>query len=374
MKLNKLKIENYKSIDSLELTNVSPFSVFAGANGAGKSNFFDALFFARDFANYGTDQALRAQGGFEHIHSAKRKGVEARRFKFEIEYGLDDGKKLEYFLTIDNLDSEPKIKERLIRNDQTLLERDKGQPPILSNNEGTKTLDQFPSTYSALLLYQNLSLPITELFRNLRLYRIDPNSAKEPDRSDSNPTILEVKGYNLASVLSRLGENKKAHDTILEWMEIVVPGLERISTAQQRLDSKTAILFKEQGIRAQFPAHLISDGTVYALCMLVAVLDSRETSGLTLIEEPERGLHPTAISDLVGLMRECASPSNPIWLTTHSESVVRCLKLSELVLVNKSNGRTQMKPAAQGKLTDEDIKPLGLDQAWLSNLFGAGLP
>ena len=374
MKITKLKIANYKSIDSLELTNVSPFSVFAGANGAGKSNFFDALFFVRDFAASGIEQALRVRGGFENIRSVKRRGPNARKFEFGIEYELADDEKLEYFLVIGDLARTPQIEERIIRNGQTLLERDKGRPPILFNNEEEKILDQFSPTYSALLLYQNPPIPITELLGDLRLYRIDPNSAKEPDRPGSNPGILEINGFNLASVLHRLGKDKETRETILEWMEMIVPGLERISTEQQRLDSKTAILFEERGTRKKFPAHLISDGTVYALCMLVAVLDSRNTPGLTLIEEPERGLHPKAISELVGLMRECASPSNPIWLTTHSESIVRELKLSEFVFVEKKEGRTQMMPADSSALTDADIKPLGLDQAWLSNLLGGGLP
>ena len=41
-----------------------------------------------------------------------------------------------------------------------------------------------------------------------------------------------------------------------------------------------------------FPAHMVSDGTIYALCLLVAVLTRVKRPGITLIEEPERGLHP----------------------------------------------------------------------------------
>ena len=120
---------------------------------------------------------------------------------------------------------------------------------------------------------------------------------------------------------------------ILEWMEIIVPGLEMIQTAQQQMDSKTTILFKEQGTKRRFPAHMVSDGTVYALSLLVAALDRPGNFGLTAIEEPERGLHPTAIRELIDLLREQATANQPIWMTTHSESVVRQLKLEELVLV-----------------------------------------
>ncbi|MGR3914465.1 MAG: AAA family ATPase [Gammaproteobacteria bacterium] len=372
--IHKLKIANYKSIDSLELTNLPPFAVFAGANGAGKSNFFDALVFVRAFLFGGVEHALRAHGGFEHVHSAKRGAANARKFDFEIESEHTDGGKLRYAMSIDRLDSTPQIAECMSVNETTVLERAKGEPPTLINAGKNNVLDQFPATYSALLFFKSAPFQIANMLRDLRIYRIDPMSAKEPSKSDSDPTALQENGHNLAGVLHRLEKDAQSRETIGEWMEVIAPGLEKMSTEKQRLDSKTAILFKEQGTRKQFPAHMVSDGTMYALCMLVAVLDSMKKPGLTLLEEPERGLHPKAIFDLIDLMRECASPSNPIWLTTHSESVVRSMKLPELILVNKVDGRTEMKPAAQGNLTDADIKPLGLDRAWLSNLFGAGLP
>ena len=159
---------------------------------------------------------------------------------------------------------------------------------------------------------------------------------------------------------------------ILEWMEIIVPGLEMIQTAQQQMDSKTTILFKEQGTKRRFPAHMVSDGTVYALSLLVAALDRPGNFGLTAIEEPERGLHPTAIRELIDLLREQATANQPIWMTTHSESVVRQLKLEELVLVDKVGGKTQMKIADGGNLSNKDLAPLGLDEAWLSNLLDGG--
>ena len=115
-------------------------------------------------------------------------------------------------------------------------------------------------------------------------------------------------------------------------------------------------------------------GFSYILSLLVAVLDRPENFGLTTIEEPERGLHPTAIQELIALIRDQATANQPIWMTTHSESVVRQLRLEELVLVNKSGGRTRMKIADAGNLSNENLAPLGLDEAWLSNLLDGGTP
>ena len=73
-------------------------------------------------------------------------------------------------------------------------------------------------------------------------------------------------------------------------------------------------------------------------------------------------------------MRQQALPENPIWLTTHSESVVRALNLGELILVDKVGGRTTMKSADAGNISQEDLAPLSLDEVWLSNLLAGGLP
>ena len=374
--IRRLKIENFKSIDSLEIEGLAPFSVFAGANGSGKSNFFDALDFVSLFVRGGLEIALRAHGGFANIHSRKREGADAKKFRFEIECDLGEHREVDYSLSINNLDGEPRIKECLEFNEEPTIEG--GEVDALGER---LVVSESRISYED-RIYSNLSLehrnhPLTKLLRNLNVYRIDPIGAKEPDKSDLDPTMqLERKGNNLASVLHRLEGDEAMREEIQDWMEMIVPGIEKVQTEQQRLDGSTALRFKEEGIEKLFPAHLISDGTMYALCLLVAVLDVPPVPvcGMTLIEEPERGLHPKAIYELIDLMRQQASPENPIWLTTHSESVVRVLKLSELVLVDKVDGRTRMKQADAGNISQEDLDPLSLDEVWLSNLLAGGLP
>ena len=375
--IRRLKIVNFKSIDALEIMDLSPFSVFAGANGSGKSNFFDALDFVRLFLHVGIRFALSTHGGFANIHSVKRQGADSKKFCFEIEYDLCEDQAetpstFHYSLCILDLDKDPKIEEYLYENGKIFVAR-KGEEAASYNRKGKWTdTAVIPDIHSALWLYPNH--PITSLLRNLAVYRIEPTRAKEPYKSDFDSTRLEPMGHNLASILQRLESDPEVRENILDWMEMIVPGIEKIQTEQQRLDGSTALLFKEEGTKRRFPAHLISDGTIYALCLLVVVLDAPSDGGMTLIEEPERGLHAKAIRELVDMMRQQASPENPIWLTTHSESVVRALKPSELILVDKIDGRTTMKRADAVNLSEKDMAPLGLDEAWLSNLLGGGLP
>ena len=375
--IRRLKIENFKSIDSLEVKGLAPFSVFAGANGSGKSNFFDALDFVGLFVRGGIEIALGGHGGLANIHSAKREGADSKTFSFEIECDLlqqqeETPMAFHYSLSIDSLDSDPNIEEYLYVNGERSIERIRSKFVHCENGTECLLAGEFPSIYSVLPHFQ--IHPLTKLLRNLHVYRIEPTDAKEPDKSDFNSRQLDRKGHNLASVLNRLESDQEIREEILDWMEMIVPGIENIQTEQQRLDGRIALLFKEKGIEKPFPAHLVSDGTRHALSLLVAVLDAPSGCGMTLIEEPERGLHPKAIYELIDLMRQQAAPENPIWLTTHSESVVRVLNLSELILVDKVDGRTTMKQADAGNISQEDLDPLSLDEVWLSNLLAGGLP
>lgn len=172
-------------------------------------------------------------------------------------------------------------------------------------------------------------------------------------------------------MLAAIEKDDDARTQITEWMELLVPGMYKILTEQQHLDGRTVIKFQEHGTRGSFPANLISDGTIYALCIMVAVISRAKGYGITLIEEPERGIHPKAITELVQLMRDNATPEHPVFVTTHSESLVRASTRDELWLANKEDGKTNMKNAAQHS---GDLGSLNLDTAWLMNVFGGGLP
>ncbi len=85
MKINRLKITDFKSIDSLTLSHITNFSVFAGANGSGKTTIFQALDFVGHIFRQGLSQTLREFGGYDNVHSHKRRAANAAIFSFDIE-------------------------------------------------------------------------------------------------------------------------------------------------------------------------------------------------------------------------------------------------------------------------------------------------
>ena len=206
--------------------------------------------------------------------------------------------------------------------------------------------------------------------KNVKIFRIDPFTIKNRRSTGNNPGELNRDGSNIAAVLEKLEKDNELREQIIEWMSVIVPEMKKVSVRTQNIDSSKGLFFEEDSGN-RFPAHMVSDGTIYALCLLVAVLTRVKQPGITIIEEPERGLHPKAISELIGFIREYASPHHPIILTTHSESVVRSLELEELYFVSKSQGKTQIKDVRKSGV---DKNKIPLDTAWLTNLLGGGLP
>ena len=84
-----------------------------------------------------------------------------------------------------------------------------------------------------------------------------------------------------------------------------------------------------------FNKELISDGTYNIIALLTAVYQSDEPEFLC-IEEPENGLHPKVIKQLVNFFRDaCEEKGHYIWLNTHSQTLVSMLEEKEMVIVDK---------------------------------------
>ena len=182
---------------------------------------------------------------------------------------------------------------------------------------------------------------------------------------------MDEYGRNLSTVLEGMQKNKDDFETVMEWMTMIVPGLENIRSHRTPLDGRASMAFQESGTKYHFPPGLISDGTIYILCLLAAVLTRIKAPGLTMIEEPERGIHPKAIEQLSQFFREHASDDHQIFISTHNESFVRSAKAEELFFVVKEDGRTLFR---LGRDAAEAVIGMPNDTAWLQNMFDGGLP
>lgn len=389
MGIQKLSISGFKSIDNVELTDLPNYCVFAGANGAGKTNFFDSLKFASQIIELGITHTLREFGGYEWIRN-KHSKTKNDTFCFGCGTLLDETK-LDYSMQIQHLESQPVLMEKAIINQEDkeyVINWNRlgynckvpghGIAVVMDKKIVPKNISLINPSYDVnvnseegKLLFQFGKSLTKDWYNSFRIFRFDPFRAKEPDELGADSSFLDSYGRNLATVLEGIQKNQDDFETVMEWMSMIVPGLVEIETYRNPLDGRASMAFRESGTDYRFPPLLISDGTVYVLCLLAAVLTRIKQPGITMIEEPERGIHPSANEQLSEFFRVHASDEHQIFISTHNESFVRNAKSEELFFAVKKEGRTEFR---LGRDATKAVEGMPNDKAWLQNLFDGGLP
>ena len=166
---------------------------------------------------------------------------------------------------------------------------------------------------------------LADIFENMYFYRnwnmgqFAP--VRLPQRPDLPQDYLLSDASNLAVLLSNLLNQPPVKEQILERMKDFHPTFMDVTTTV--IGGTVQIFFHEKGLRHAVPATRLSDGSLRYLCLL-AVLCHPNPPPVICIEEPEIGLHPDIIPDVVKLLVEASSQSQ-IFVTTHSDILVDAL-------------------------------------------------
>ncbi|AUD00731.1 AAA family ATPase [Spirosoma pollinicola] len=324
MKIKRLVIENFKSIERIELIEPNPFTVFVGPNGSGKSNIFEALEFVN--IDYVSDRAINLFG----VDKIRRRVAMADSFSFSCD--------LEEFIVVKSHISQ-RTGIKIEENSELLYEPDIRRKVVKYFAEYQQYINGFSRIF----------------IRNEKLL-------KQPFKDDSR---LALDASNLEPVLKRILTEDVLRSEIFEWLELFVPGFKAVE-----IDDRDELHWFEEFSPEYFTKDLISDGTYNILALLTAVYQSDDRPQFLCIEEPENGLHPQVAAELIDFFRiMCEERGHHIWLNTHSQSMIARLKPEEIVIVDKKQGATRIK-----QISKDDFKNWRMDEALLMNAFGGGLP
>jgi predicted ATPase len=342
MKIKSFKIKNFKSIVDISIDDPRNFSVFVGPNASGKSNILEA---------------------FELMVRAENDNFKKEIFNvFGDFYDLLNKNHIKDFISFHVVTDVVTDKDVTTWGYEIDLTPDgpvNGRISISDPKEsllaiGDKLTGEKQSTY-----FQNLFSHYQRIF-------IGKDSKSHVSYKGSQ--VLDYSASNLSAVLGRLLETEKREE-IIDWLSLLIPGFSDVKVSRDELSGQESLLVYDENYAKPFPSRLISDGTYSILALITVVLQQDEPQFL-LIEEPENGLNPKVIKELVGFFREqCEEKKHCIWLASHSQSLVSELKPEELILVDKIDGETKIK-----QFRNLDLHGMKLDEAWMANVLGGGLP
>lgn len=366
MRLKKIHIKNFKSLVDFELENLKPFCAFVGPNASGKSNIFEAL----EFSNYAFKYSYDASaffGGKNSIYSYNPISIQGYQFNNggqTFYYEFFDGIVIDFFLNFPNRDVQNNSDIGTIGSKSHLINNIE-QLSALDIRDSNKRNHFIQSLSNKDIKYEN----DFEQFAD-RFTRIFIGSDKLLRRLGSPylfSSTLASDASNLSQILGGIFQDDDKRLDFIEWLHILIPEFENIEVRKSNINGVYDYVIYEKSSNKPFPQDLLSDGTKNILSLLSAVYQTDQPQFLC-IEEPENGLHPQAIQTLIDFFREkCEQEGHFIWLNTHSQTLVRCLEIEEIILVNKVNGETKAK-----QLTQEDEVDIRTDEAWLSNALGGG--
>lgn len=351
--LRRVRIRNYKSIGKCDITP-GRLTLLVGRNGAGKSNFLDALHFVVDGLQTSLDHAIKSRGGINEIR--RRSTGHPHNFAIEMEMNLPDFQTATYGFEVR---SQPKG-GFIVKSEKLLIENAAGKPVAGFKLEDGEVIDSTFETLPApskdrLYLVTASGLPVLrkpyDALLSMGFYNLNPEQMKEVQSPDAGE-LLRRDASNIASVVARLAQDNPAiKQRIREYLSAIVPDIadfERVA-----LGHRETLEFRQQVKGSTHPwrfyAANMSDGTLRILGILVAAMQLVNLENrvhLVGIEEPETALHPAAAGALMDALREAATETQ-IFLTTHSPDLLDHFDPVEdtLLVVQASQGMTELGPA-----------------------------
>lgn len=342
--IRRVVLQNYLSIAKCSV-ELGPLTFLIGQNGAGKSNFLDALRFITDALSVSVEHALRDRGGINEVR--RRSSGHPTHFGVRIEFDLGNGQSGHYAFRIG-----AKAASGFEVQQESCTIGGLAFFIVQSGKITDTSLTSPPAALPDRLFLVNASgqpefRPLYDALLHMGFYNLNPDVIRELQAPDAGD-LLASDGRNLASIIKRLqSEHKPIHTRIVELLARVVPGVTGVE--HEALGKKETLRFRQKvgGNKSSwgFPAENMSDGTLRALGILVALAQTPTIPSKAIrfigIEEPETALHPGAASVLRTALQE-ASGRTQIIVTSHSPDLldIKEIQSDSLLAVTSRDGET----------------------------------
>lgn len=359
--LDTISVSGFKSIASIQMLELGAINVLIGPNGSGKSNFIGVFSFLHAIREGRLqDYVLKAGGADKVLH-----------------FGSKVSEYLQIYISFQNKQNEYTIQLQPTNNDELV-------PQYESVGYWNKSLyakaytKSIPSVGREAGIGTVQSLPVAEYVREhldgWRLYHFHDTSSTSPMKktSDLNDNrYLRPDASNIAAFLYYLQEkHSSSYGLIRQTVRLVTPFFDDFQLEPQKLNAeKIRLEWRHKGSEAYFDASSFSDGTLRFIALATLFLQPESyRPSVILVDEPELGLHPYAITMLASLIRQ-ASISTQVIISTQSPPLLDHFQPEDVLVAERVEGGTRFRRLESERL-DKWLKDYSLGQLWEKNEIG----
>jgi predicted ATPase len=365
MKIERIRLKNFRVFQELNLEHVPALAFFIGANGVGKSTLFRVFGFLKDALENNVRTALQREGGFREWVT---RGHERESIEIEIQFRLEitgANRLVTYLLEIGEEAGKPVVLREILRYKRGafgspfhFVDFARGSGTAVTNEEDfSKTDEELTRESQTLTSPDSLAIKGIGQFRRFTAAHAFRSLIENWHVSDFHIMAarqrveagvaehLSVTGDNLPLVVQHLYENyRDVFNGILEKMRRRVPGIANVE-AQQTIDGHVVLSFQDGAFKDPFMARNVSDGTLKMFAYLVLLHDPQPHAFLC-IEEPENQLYPELLGSLAEELRDYARRGGQVFVSTHAPELLDSARIDEVFWLEKLDGVTGVRRAA----------------------------
>lgn len=352
--MDYIEISGYKSIKN-ERIDLKPINLLIGANGSGKSNFISFFDFLNRLYNKNLNDYIALTGGENKILHKGQKITDAIRFKIEFENG-NNGYSANLKLGSDGL---------IFTEERLIYKGDRGVDISRSDREARlKTTDNYRARH------------IIRYLDGFRTYHFHDTGYKSPftipSHIGNDAYYLYDNGANIAAFLYDIKtEEKIGYNKIVKTIQSIAPYFLDFYLIPNN-EGFIKLQWKDKFSDTIYGVNDFSDGTIRFIALSVLFMQPNLPDTI-IIDEPELGLHPSAIAKLAGMIKSVSAKGCQVIIATQSTDLISHFSPDSIVTVDQIDGCSKFHRLNEKKL-QEWLEDYTIDDLWKRNIISTGQP
>jgi len=355
-KLERVRATGFRSIREVDI-EIRSLNVLIGANGSGKSNFIKLFRLLNELVEERLQVAVATTGGANALLHFGRKTTP--KLELELRFGrnayscalvptADDGFAFE-------------------KEEWSFHGAGYARPYVESNGGGKRESGLRRAAGGS-----QVAQFVAKALADWKVYHFhdtsDSAGMKQLGPIDDNAR-LRPDASNLAAFLYALrAQYPDYYRNIVDTIRLAAPFLKDFALRPSPLNPKQIKLeWLHEGSDAYFDASSLSDGSLRFICLATLLLQPSLPS-VVLLDEPELGLHPAAITDLASLLRRTSTRTQVI-VSTQSVTLVNHLRPEDIVVADRTGGTSVFRRLEAPEIAGW-VAEFALGELWEKNILG----